>query len=99
MVTLNQHYDININSDSIVFINSNEFIEKFIKWLEKSIAQLEQESKDLNDTQNLRTIDKNMIYLENERISHIEYKQYKLLEKMRIYRADSKEANKMKHVT
>lgn len=85
LVTLYQYYEIITHADSIVFENRSEFIEEFIKWLEKSIAQYEQESKELNETHNQRTVDKNMNYLENETISHYIDKQFKLLDKMRSF--------------
>lgn len=87
------NYLIFTNSESIWFDDREDFIQKFIIHIKKSINQLNADYESLEKQQNQAIVDENMIFLENERIGHCGSKQLKLLNKMREFRTNIPDVN------
>ena len=86
LITNKKNYLIFTNHDSIWFTDKDDFIQKFIMWIKKSIDQLNIDYQEVLKRQNQAVVDDYWIYLENERIGHNGNKQLKLLNKMREFR-------------
>jgi len=87
------NYLIFTNSDSIWFIDKDDFVQQFITHIKKSINQLNLDYKSLEEQQNQAIVDENIIFLENERIGYCGNKQLKLLNKMRELRTNLPNVN------
>jgi hypothetical protein len=93
LITEKVNYLIFTNSDSIWFIDKDDFIQQFINHIKKSINQLNLDYKSLEEQQNQAIVDENLIFLENERIGYCGNKQLKLLNKMREFRTNLPDIN------
>ena len=98
LISEKRNYLIFTNSDSIWFTDKNDFIQKFIIWIKKSIDQLNADYQEVLERQNQAVVDENWIFLENERIGYTGEKQLKLLNKMREFRTEIPDVNKNKNV-
>lgn len=96
LLSCKKNYLLFTNSDSIWFTNKDEFIQKFINWIIKSIDQLNSDYQDVLERQNQAVVDDNWIFIENERIGFTGEKQLKLLNKMREFRTKIPDVNEKK---
>lgn len=94
LVSGQRHYAITTNSNMIKFRDRDEFIQRFIEWIKKSIEQLNADYRDLEKQQSQAVVDENLIFIENERIGYTGQKQLKLLNKMRDFRGEFPNLNK-----
>lgn len=93
LVTNEKTYLILTNSDSIWFSDRDDFIQRFIFWIKKSIDQLNAEYQEVQERQNQAVVDEKLMFLEHERIGYTGEKQLKLLNKMREYRTEFPDVN------
>jgi hypothetical protein len=93
LISKEKNYLLFTNTDNIWFSDKNEFIQKFIILIKKSISKLNEDFKINEENQNLPIVDENIIYIENERIGHCGDKQIKLLNKIREFRVVEPDVN------
>lgn len=86
LISNERFYLLTTNSDSIKFANKDEFIQKFILLIKRSINKLNTDYQDLQKHYDLPVVDENLIFLENERIGYCGERQLTLLNKMRDFR-------------
>src|SRR5690606_28922395 len=76
-----EHYSLITNGGLINFGNKEEFIKKFISFLENNISEFDRRFEELQKISTQRWIDENQIYMEHEEIGHYGSKQSILLTK------------------
>lgn len=82
-------YILSINDDRINFNSKEEFINKFVGFLLKSLDQLESEFNDLNDNpRDYIHLSESDIYYKHEEIGSYMSKQNKLLKKLEKLKDD-----------
>ena len=94
LISNEKNYLLFTNSNSIWFTDKNDFIQRFIIWIKKSIDQLNLDYQAVLERQNQAIVDENWIFLENERIGFTGEKQLKLLNKIREFRTEIPDINK-----
>ncbi|CAA0175779.1 conserved hypothetical protein [Tenacibaculum maritimum] len=94
LISGKKNYLVFTNQDSIWFTEKDEFIQKFINWIKKSIDQLNEDYREVLKMQEQAVVDDNWIFVENERIGYTGNKQLELLNKMRELRTKIPDINK-----
>lgn len=85
-----EHYLLLLDDTSIAFLKQEDFIDKFILYLQEILNDLNEQFEDLNGRRANETfVDKYAIFLENEDIGYKGQMITALLKKMRKFRGDT----------
>lgn len=85
LLTGKESYLLITNKAVIRFTSQQEFIQKFINLIKKSLSELNEEYEELQKQGQQIFVDENWLFQQHERVGHEGDKQVKLLEKMQSF--------------